>query len=96
MCISSRVLCIVSKITFLLKLLNTRNTSCFLNDGFFTIFEIIWLCSIFRFSRYELPGTFAFNFVLEDVLGGGGIASLRSDPQVSFAFQNLYEKEEWF
>ena len=68
----------------------------FLNDGFFTIFEIIWLCSIFRFSRYELPGTFAFNFVLEDVLGGGGIASLRSDPQVSFAFQNLYEKEEWF
>lgn len=31
--------------------------------------------------RYELPGIHAFNFVLEDVLGGGGIASLRSDPQ---------------
>lgn len=34
-----------------------------------------------RVKRYELPGTSAFNFVLEDVLGGGGIASLRSDPQ---------------
>lgn len=33
--------------------------------------------------RYELPGIHAFNFVLEDSLGGGGIASLRSDPQVS-------------
>jgi len=32
--------------------------------------------------RYELPGLHAFNFVMEDVLGGGGIASLRSDPQV--------------
>ena len=32
--------------------------------------------------RYELPGIHAFNFVMEDVLGGGGIASLRSDPQV--------------
>ena len=31
-----------------------------------------------------MPGIFAFNFVLEDVLGGGGIASLRSDPQVLY------------
>ena len=32
-------------------------------------------------TRYELPGFAAFNFVLENALGGGGIASLRYDPQ---------------
>ena len=32
--------------------------------------------------RYEVPGIHAVNFVLENSLGGGGIASLRSDPQV--------------
>jgi len=32
-------------------------------------------------TRYELPGLGAFNFVLERVLGGGGMASLRNDPQ---------------
>jgi hypothetical protein len=32
-------------------------------------------------ARWELPGLHAFNFVLKDVLGGGGIASLRYDPQ---------------
>lgn len=32
-------------------------------------------------QRYLLPGIHAFNFVLEDSLGGGGVASLRSDPQ---------------
>lgn len=31
--------------------------------------------------RWELPGMHAFNFVLKDVLGGGGMASLRYDPQ---------------
>ncbi len=31
--------------------------------------------------RYEAPGTSAFNFVLENALGGGGMASLRIDPQ---------------
>lgn len=34
-----------------------------------------------RVYRYELPGTGALNFVLTRVLGGGGIASLRADPQ---------------
>jgi hypothetical protein len=34
-----------------------------------------------RVSRYELPGIGAFNFVLQRALGGGGIASLRPDPQ---------------
>jgi len=32
-------------------------------------------------TRYELPGIHGFNFMLENSLGGGGIASLRSDPQ---------------
>lgn len=32
-------------------------------------------------ERYLLPGIHAVNFVLHDVLGGGGIASLRQDPQ---------------
>ena len=35
------------------------------------------------FCRYELPGINAFNFVLEDALGGGGVTSLCSDPQVN-------------
>jgi Acyclic terpene utilisation family protein AtuA len=32
-------------------------------------------------QRFYLPGSNAFNFLLHDVLGGGGIASLRCDPQ---------------
>ena len=32
-------------------------------------------------ERYYLPGSNAINFVLNDALGGGGIASLRNDPQ---------------
>lgn len=31
--------------------------------------------------RHEAPGLNAFNFVLEDSLGGGGMASMRIDPQ---------------
>ena len=34
-----------------------------------------------KVTKYNLPGISAFNFVLENALGGGGIASLRSDPQ---------------
>lgn len=34
-----------------------------------------------KVHRYDLPGIHALNFLLEDVLGGGGIASLRNDPQ---------------
>ncbi len=34
-----------------------------------------------KVERYELPGINAFNFVLRNVLGGGGTASLRMDPQ---------------
>lgn len=32
-------------------------------------------------DRYLLPGSHAINFLLHDVLGGGGVASLRNDPQ---------------
>lgn len=32
-------------------------------------------------SRFELPGVYALNFVLKNSLGGGGVASLRPDPQ---------------
>jgi hypothetical protein len=32
-------------------------------------------------ERFYMPGCHAFNFLLHDVLGGGGVASLRVDPQ---------------
>jgi hypothetical protein len=32
-------------------------------------------------ERFYLPGTASLNFLLHDVLGGGGVASLRADPQ---------------
>ncbi|MBE8220413.1 MAG: DUF1446 domain-containing protein [Alphaproteobacteria bacterium] len=32
-------------------------------------------------TRYYLPGSYAINFLLDSVLGGGGVASLRNDPQ---------------
>ncbi|XP_033098400.1 uncharacterized protein LOC117102277 [Anneissia japonica] len=34
-----------------------------------------------QIQRFELPGIQAFNFLLKGALGGGGVASLRSDPQ---------------
>ena len=44
-----------------------------------------------RVDRYDLPGISAVNFVLHDVLGGGGIASLRQDPQGKAYAQLLLE-----
>ncbi len=32
-------------------------------------------------TRYLLPGSHSLNFLLTDILGGGGVASLRNDPQ---------------
>ena len=32
-----------------------------------------------RVERFDLPGANAMNFLLHDVLGGGGMASLRTD-----------------
>jgi hypothetical protein len=34
-----------------------------------------------RVDRYDLPGMNAMNFLLHGALGGGGVASLRIDPQ---------------
>lgn len=42
-------------------------------------------------ERYLLPGLPAINFILRDVLGGGGIASLRNDPQGKGYAQLLLE-----
>ncbi|MGE0858623.1 MAG: acyclic terpene utilization AtuA family protein [Gammaproteobacteria bacterium] len=42
-------------------------------------------------TRYPWPGLAAFNFVLERALGGGGVASLRHDPQGKTYGQMLLE-----
>ena len=39
--------------------------------------------------RYELPAMNALNFMLENALGGGGIASLRIDPQGKALHSNI-------
>jgi Acyclic terpene utilisation family protein AtuA len=44
-------------------------------------------------TRYELPGIGAFNFLLEDALGGGGVLSLRNDPQGKCFAQMLLDLE---
>lgn len=41
--------------------------------------------------RYELPGLHALNFLLKNALGGGGIASLRIDPQGKAFAQQLLD-----
>jgi hypothetical protein len=41
--------------------------------------------------RYEWPGLAGFNFVIEDALGGGGVVSLRHDPQGKALCQILLE-----
>jgi Acyclic terpene utilisation family protein AtuA len=44
-----------------------------------------------KVRRYELPGIGAFNFVLEEALGGGGMASLRIDPLAKGMAQMLLD-----
>ncbi len=44
-----------------------------------------------KVSRFELPGIHALNFLLENALGGGGVASLRIDPQGKAFAQQLLE-----
>jgi hypothetical protein len=41
-----------------------------------------WLAHLVKgpVTRYDVPGIHAFNFVCEQALGGGGMASLRNDP----------------
>ncbi len=42
-------------------------------------------------QRYELPGLLGFNFLLANALGGGGMASLRYDPQGKMLAQILMD-----
>ena len=44
-----------------------------------------------KVTRWSLPGFNAFNFLLEHSLGGGGVASLRIDPQGKAFAQQLLE-----
>uniref|UniRef100_A0A1A8CKT5 Uncharacterized protein n=2 Tax=Nothobranchius kadleci TaxID=1051664 RepID=A0A1A8CKT5_NOTKA len=44
-------------------------------------------------TRYTLPGIHGLNFVLQNSLGGGGVASLRSDPQGKAYGQMLLDLE---
>jgi len=46
-----------------------------------------------RVQRYELPGFHALNFVMEQALGAGGVASLRYDPQGKAFAQMLLDME---
>jgi hypothetical protein len=42
-------------------------------------------------TRWELPGINGFNFLLENSLGGGGMASLRIDAQGKGFAQQLLD-----
>ncbi len=42
-------------------------------------------------ARYEIPGLHGFNFLLAQALGGGGMASLRYDPQGKMLAQILMD-----
>ncbi|WP_339524672.1 acyclic terpene utilization AtuA family protein [Pseudomonas sp. EA_35y_Pfl2_R111] len=44
-----------------------------------------------RVDRWYLPGSYSLNFLLENALGGGGVASLRIDPQGKAFAQQLLE-----
>ncbi len=44
-----------------------------------------------KVERFIMPGPHAINFLLHDVLGGGGVASLRNDPQGKGYSQLLLE-----
>lgn len=57
------------------------------------LFENKSVPSHHKIQRYDVPGVYGLNFVLHDVLGGGGIASLRSDPQGKAMGQMLLDFE---
>ena len=42
-------------------------------------------------QRFEIPGLHGFNFLMQNALGGGGIASLRHDPQGKMFAQILMD-----
>ncbi len=63
---------VIARHPALLPLLRTQLTEARVAD---------WLAHLVKgpVSRYEVPGIGAFNFVCEQALGGGGMASLRND-----------------
>ncbi len=44
-----------------------------------------------KVERFEIPGLHGFNFLLHSALGGGGMASLRYDPQGKMLAQVLMD-----
>jgi hypothetical protein len=44
-----------------------------------------------KVTRWQLPASHSLNFLLENSLGGGGVASLRIDPQGKAFAQQLLE-----
>lgn len=50
-------------------------------------------CGVTHVERFDLPGMSALNYVLHDALGGGGVASLRIDPQGKSFAQMLMDIE---
>ena len=44
-----------------------------------------------RVERFDLPGFDALNFLLHEALGGGGVASVRIDPQGKALAQMLMD-----
>ena len=55
-----------------------------------------WFAHLFedgsgKVTRFDLPGVGAMNFMLFEALGGGGIASLRNDPQGKALAQMLLD-----
>lgn len=44
-----------------------------------------------KVERFELPGLHGFNFLMHEALGGGGMASLRYDPQGKMLAQVLMD-----
>ena len=69
-----------------LELIRARVTAARVGDYFAHLIEG-------PVTRYELPGIGAFNFVLENALGGGGSCSLRSDPLGKSYAQILLDME---
>ncbi|XP_064609517.1 uncharacterized protein LOC135473588 [Liolophura sinensis] len=68
-------------------------TSQAVEEYFEHLFEQIKHSTRSKVRRYEVPGVQGFNFVLHNILGGGGIASLRSDPQGKALGQMLLDFE---
>ena len=46
-----------------------------------TVKDFFAMTGVNRVERFDLPGIAALNFVLHNCLGGGGVVSLRIDPQ---------------